>query len=308
MSHPGFPPPPPPGWGPPPADPGPIPLRPLTAGDLLGAGFGVVRRHLALLGPVAVLVSALSSAATMGILAGYGTLGEFASGQLYDDLLSGWQSGTMHVPAGLYTSAAVSMLISVTGTLVLSGLAAACVGVDAVGRQTVRGALAERLAGRTWPLLLTAIAVGVAVSIGLVLLIVPGVLVYLAWAAAAPATAMERSGPSVALQRSARLTRGHRGRILGMTLLIVVIGYVIESIVSAVALAAAGSLSPVASLVLSGSVTAVVAAVTSSWTGAVIALLYVDIRVRTENLAPALRAFAAADRARRPAGPALGQA
>jgi hypothetical protein len=308
VSYPGLPPAPPPGWGQQP-DPGPIPLRPLTAGDLLGAGFGVVRRHLALLGPVAVLVSALSSAAVLGILAISGTLHEYAATPWLNDVMTGWQTGEpVSLPAGMYLAVGASMLISVTGTILMSGLAAACAGVDAMGRHAVPGALAERLRGRIGPLLVTSILVGVGVSIGLFLIVVPGVLLYLAWAAAAPAAVMERSGPGAALQRSTRLTRGHRGRIFGMTLLIMVIAVAIEAVVSAVVLSATPNLSPVTALIVSDAIGAVVAAVTTSWTGAVIALLHIDIRVRTENLASALRAFAATDPARRTGGPALGQA
>jgi hypothetical protein len=277
----------------------------LSVGEVLGTGFGVMRRHLALLGPVAVLLAALSSAAMLGILAGTGSLTDFAEGSWVDDMLSGTRTT---LPGGMYLAAGASTVISVISAIMLSGLAAACAGVDAMGRHTVRGALAERLAGRGPALLLTSVLVGIAVSIGLVLLVVPGVLIFLTWSAAAPAVAMERSGPGAALQRSAALTRGHRGRILGATVLILLIAFGIQTVVSAVVLSAAGSLSPIGSVVLAEVVTALVSAVTMSWIGAVIALLYVDIRVRTENLGPALRAFAAADHSRRTAGPALGQA
>ena len=304
VSYPGFPPPPPSGWGQP-ADPGPIPLRPLTAGDLLGAGLGVVRRHLGLLGPLSVLVAALSSAASLGVLAATGTLTEFADGTWADAMLSGRQ---VTLPIGIYLATGASLAITVIGAIMVSAVATACAGVDAMGRQSVRGALAERLAGRIGPLLATSAVVGVAVSVGLVLVVAPGVLIYAAWAAAAPAAAMERGGPAAALQRSVRLTRGRRGRVVGMTLLVLVVAFAINVLVSSVVQGAAGGLSPVGSLVVSDAVSAIVAAVTTSWVGAVIALLYIDIRVRTENLGPALRAFAAADRTGRAGGPAFGQA
>lgn len=306
MTQPGFPPPyPPPGWGARQADPGPIPLRPLSAGDLLGAGFGVVRRHLLLLGPISVLVAVLSSGATLGILAGTGNLTAYASGRWLDDLVTGTSTG-LSVP--IMAAAGVGTVLSVVGTIAISGLAAVCAGVDAMGRQAVPGAVAERLAGRVGPLLVTSVVVGLAVSVGLSLIVVPGVLVYVAWAIAAPAAAMERTSVAAALRRSVRLTAGHRGRILGMTLLVLVIGVAIELVISSAAAAMAGALSDVAALILSQAVSAVVSAVTTSWAAAVIALLYIDIRVRRENLGPALRAFAAADGSRQAGGPALGPA
>lgn len=306
VSFPGYPSyPPPPPWGPVAADPGPIPLRPLSVGDLLGAGFGVVRRHLALLGPVSVLIGALSAATSLGILAGTGSLAAYATGSWLDDLISG---AATSVPPTMLAAAVLGTVISVVGTTLVSGLAAACAGVDAMGRRSVPGALRERLAGRLPSLLLTSVLAGVAVSVGLALVVVPGVLIYLAWALAASASTMERATPPAALRRSVRLTAGHRPRILGVTLLIMLITFGIDVLVTSVMQAAASSLSAVGALVLSQAVSAALAAVTTSWIGAVIALLYIDIRVRAENLGPALRAFAAADRTRPAGGPALGSA
>jgi hypothetical protein len=53
---------------------------------------------------------------------------------------------------------------------------------------------------------------------GLLLLLVPGILLMLAWKVALPAAAVEGCGPFKALGRSAALTRGSRGAILGIML------------------------------------------------------------------------------------------
>ena len=64
-------------------------------------------------------------------------------------------------------------------------------------------------------LLGVAVIVGVLVAVGLMLLVVPGVFAYLILVLAAPVAVMERGAVGASLRRSALLTRGHRGRILG---------------------------------------------------------------------------------------------
>jgi hypothetical protein len=250
----------------------------------------VTRRHLPLLGVVSLVVAAISAGARLGILSGAGLLHDFATASWVDEMVSG---GKSTLPSAIYAAVAVSSLVSIAGGLAVSGVAAACVSVDAVGRRPTHGAVRRRLAGRTAAMIVAAVLLGLAVTVGSGLLIVPGVLAYVVWAVAAPVAVMEGFGPAAAMARAARLTRGHRGRIFGVTLLVVVITYLIELVIISVVVAPAGSLSDTGLLIATSAVGVVVSAFTVSWVAAVIALLYVDIRVRSENLAPALRAFAA---------------
>jgi hypothetical protein len=64
----------------------------------------------------------------------------------------------------------------------------------------------------------------VAVSLGLLLLIIPGILLALAWYVAMPVLALEGKGPVDALKRSAELTRGRRGRLFGIAFVVGVVG------------------------------------------------------------------------------------
>ncbi|MGA0601461.1 hypothetical protein ACO2Q3_12225 [Caulobacter sp. KR2-114] len=69
---------------------------------------------------------------------------------------------------------------------------------------------------RTVPLCLLALLSATASSLGLLLLIVPGVIFGLASAVAVPALVSEGLGPLEALRRSFELTRGVRGTIFGV--------------------------------------------------------------------------------------------
>lgn len=74
---------------------------------------------------------------------------------------------------------------------------------------------------RTLPSLLAlAIVTGLAVAIGMTLLIVPGVVVYLLWCIAPSAVVIEREGVFMALNRSQELTEGARWPVFGILLLL----------------------------------------------------------------------------------------
>ncbi len=279
---------PPQGW----QSPGPVPLRPMPVGEILGLGWGVVRRSFVPLVVAAVAVAALSAAVTIGTLAVTGSLRSYADAAWVDDVLRG---GATTVPSGILVATFLGLVVSTSGGPVIAGLAAAVAGAQALGHHG-RGAVAERLAGR-WPMLLgTAVIVGVLVTGGLVVLIVPGVLAYLILVFAGPAVVMERGSIGDALRRSATLTRGHRGRILGAAAVTLIAGAVASAIVSSLAGYVVGGTSPVTALLVTQVVAVLVGGIAGAWTGAVFALLYIDVRIRTEQLDRAL--WAAAERSR----------
>ena len=275
-------------------NPGLIPLRPLGVGEILAAAVLVVRRHLLPLGAAAVLVSAASTVVTLGVMAASGSLSSYADSSWLNDLLAGTSTS---IPESILLAAGLGTLVSTIGAPIVAGLASAYAGAEALGRNA-SGAVTERLAGR-WPVLLgVAASVGVLVSLGLAVFLVPGVIAYLVLALAAPVAVMERSGVQASLRRSAQLTHGHRGRILGAVGLAMIIGFFLDVLASTLAGAIFGSADAVTALVISQGVTVLVAGLTGSFTGAVVAVLYIDVRIRSEGLADSLRMAAAADRLR----------
>ena len=71
------------------------------------------------------------------------------------------------------------------------------------------------------PLIGLALLTSVGITLGLVLLIVPGVMLMVAWSVATPVLVEERQGIIESIQRSNDLTRGSRSKIF---LLLVVVG------------------------------------------------------------------------------------
>ncbi|WP_126174416.1 YciC family protein [Altericroceibacterium xinjiangense] len=83
-------------------------------------------------------------------------------------------------------------------------------------------------------LMILALLIGIAVGIGMVFLIVPGVILYCIWAVATPAVVEERSGILGSLGRSRQLTKGFRWRVFGISLILVVLYYLLLAVLTAV--------------------------------------------------------------------------
>ncbi|MDE0420385.1 MAG: hypothetical protein OXK76_05780 [Gammaproteobacteria bacterium] len=84
------------------------------------------------------------------------------------------------------------------------------------------------------PALLVAVVVGIGVGIGSLLFLVPGIIIALVLWVAVPAAVVERSGLG-ALGRSAELTRGFKGQIFGLALILFMFQVVAVLVVAMVA-------------------------------------------------------------------------
>jgi hypothetical protein len=80
------------------------------------------------------------------------------------------------------------------------------------------------------PLLLLGIMIGLACMVGFMLLIVPGVMLAIAWCVAIPAYVVERPNLMDTFGRSADLTRGNRWTIFGLFVLYVIVVLIIEMV------------------------------------------------------------------------------
>jgi len=86
--------------------------------------------------------------------------------------------------------------------------------------------LARSLSRIGWLLILT-ILICLCVSLGFLLLIVPGIILSIMFSLSSPACIIERLGPISSMQRSASLTKGNRLIIFGIGLLIAIVSIAI---------------------------------------------------------------------------------
>ena len=97
------------------------------------------------------------------------------------------------------------------------------------------GSLVRSTAPVVGPLVLAAILAGIAVGIGLLLLIVPGLFLLTIWAVLAPVIVIERRSAIEAFGRSRELVRGHGWQVFSVIAVLFVIQLVVGWVIQAVA-------------------------------------------------------------------------
>ena len=128
------------------------------------------------------------------------------------------------------------------------------------------------------PLVGLSILSSIIITVGFLLLIVPGIIAYCALSVAVPALVEERTGVIGAMERSAALTRGSRWRIFLLLLLFLLL-YVVLIALTGGAAAAVGVGNP---WVQAGA-DAVGAALTALLAAGMVASLYVELRTVKEG-------------------------
>jgi hypothetical protein len=294
-----------------------VPLRPLRLGDFFDGAFTTIRRNptamVGLAGAVTTVFLVVPVLLTLA-LAGTGNLSFDLSGDAGQVDLGAVGSGAVTALSYLGT------VFGALATVVLNGLLVRVVAEAVLGRRTSAATAWASTRGRLLRLFgLTALNLGVVlallgvpatlgvlagVQVGVVQGFLVGVPLVLAGVAvlafvqvryfqlAAPALVLERIGIVASMRRAAQLSRGQFWRLLGVQLLtVLVVGLVAQVI--AVPLTLLGLAGP---LLLPGTTGAlvlvfagylsqvVVGAVTTPFTSAVVALQYVDQRIRKEGL------------------------
>jgi hypothetical protein len=252
-------------WAP---QPGIIPLRPLSVGDILGGAFGVMKWN-----PKTVLVpSAIVATLSGGLLAIITFFMEramlarvtmpVAGEPLTSEQLKSFL-GPFLAFAGVFF--AVTVVFAIVTAAILTGILTVAVGQGVLGRKETLGGAVQAAMSRIGPLLATIVLAGLIVafgwmaaiglSVGLALLlakvahlvaigILVGVLggltatvfaaiVGIRWSLAIPVVILERRDPLASLGRSWRLVRGSAWRVLGITLLASLIAGLISGVIRA---------------------------------------------------------------------------
>jgi hypothetical protein len=126
----------------------------------------------------------------------------------------------------------------------------------------------QRLGSLVW----LSIMSGVGVALGLILLVVPGVLLAIRWALAAPIVMLEGLGAGAAMRRSGELVRGHRGPVFRVLLNVwgrtIVVGGLLNLILNRLS-ATTGH--PVVAIWISG---AVASAIVTPYAGHALSVVY----------------------------------
>lgn len=134
----------------------------------------------------------------------------------------------------------ISLVVGMVCSVVMQGLVTHVVVADIQGRKASLGESLNVALRSFWPLLGAGIVAGLAMMLGLVLLIVPGILIFLIWLLAGPVVVAEGADVGRALQRSRDLTRNHRWWLLLLTVVYFVISWIIGIVIGIAGMTATG--------------------------------------------------------------------
>lgn len=256
----------------------PVPLRPLTIGDIIDGSFRVLKRApaavLAISAVFVVPVQVLASWSQRDTLSDLDTLFGDAGSQLQGSTVDGGELGLM--VALLALGAVAPAFVGACLARLVSGWYA--------GRDPSAGDAFREL-GPVAPALVAAfLASHVLIGVGLMACLVPGAVLMVFLVVTMPVVAVERVGPFKALQRSFTLVAKRFWPTVGVVILSVLGSMVLDTSLTFIPTVAAfvvpeswgWVILAVGSTLASLIITPVVAAAT--------VLLYLDLRFRVEGL------------------------
>jgi hypothetical protein len=142
---------------------------------------------------------------------------------------------------------------------------------------------------RFFPIVGLAICVPLLVFLASLLFVVPGLILYVMWFVAMPVCVVEQLGPFRSMGRSRELTKGHRWRIVGLQLVILIPALIVGSIVAAIMLATVGTggfldMAAAIGTSLGRVVNLIWSAIWTAFYAIVIVVTYHDLRVAKEGV------------------------
>lgn len=142
-----------------------------------------------------------------------------------------WQAQFMQPDSDLMSAGVIvwliSLVVGIVCSVIMQGVVTHTVVADLQGRKASLGESVGVALKSFWVLLAVGIVAGLGMALGLILLIVPGILLFLVWLVAGPVVVAEGAGIGRALQRSRDLTRNHRWWLLLLAVVYLVISWVI---------------------------------------------------------------------------------
>ena len=236
-----------------------LPQQRIDIGNVMSLGFRVLGRNFLPFAAFALLLVGLPS---------------FLSQYLAWNEIRNFDTESFGAFSGYYWGGIAESRVT---AYLLQGVVVAVAVRDLNGRQPDLGADAAAALGRLIPIIALAIVSGIAITFGLILLIVPGIILTLMWSVAVPVMIEERRGVFESLGRSAELTRGSKGWIF----LLLLLYWGASSMLSGMTFAMVGFRSPAAEPAMTVAplvVGALAQAVSGLLLAALLAALYVELR------------------------------
>lgn len=257
--------------------PGVIPLGPLQMSGVFAGALATLRTHAGVLFGAAFPVMALAQLATVAVTpdpASFPVIRQDATpAEAFAALSEGMSTTLRALPFALLAQ------------LLVAGIATVVVGKAVIGKPVNLAQAWAELRPRLLPLLGLTLVVGLAVAVGIALCVLPGIWLMVLLSLATPALVLEHSGVAQSLTRSRDLVRTAWWSIFVILLVTMLFTLGLGQLVSLPVELLAGAPGDSDYLVLSTIGAVVAGTVTAPITAVVMALVYIDRRMRTDTLA-----------------------
>ncbi len=250
-------------------------LRPLSTSELLDRTFHLYRNQFVVFVGIAAIPQLVVLALQLAL-----------SGLILGRALTG-------MSAAIFLGAVTALVIGLTSFVAVEVSAAATIMAVShlhLDRPTSIGSAYAAARGSMSRVIGISLGVGICVGLGLLLLIVPGIYLALAWSLAIPVTVLEGGGFGASTNRSSALTKGSKGQIFVIYFLIGVIAWIASALIQLVALVPIrllGLQDPIAVVALTHALQSAAGFISASLVGPLgtiaITLIYYDQRVRKEG-------------------------
>ena len=208
--------------------------RRMSIGRVFSRAFGTIGAHPALMFGISFLFGALP-----GLLLNLGMQGNRPT-----------QAGDF-TPTSIALSVGVGILAIAFSILAQGALVRVTV-AHSDGEPVAFGDAANAGLRKILPLFGLVFLMAIAIGFASLLLLVPGMILYVIWSVAAPVLVAENTGVFRALGRSAELTKGARWGIFGLQLILLLVLYAIIAVAGIVAIFAAGGIQNLAAAQTAG--------------------------------------------------------
>lgn len=198
--------------------------RRMSIGRVFGRAFGTLGAHPALMFGISFLFGALP-----GLLLNFGLQGVRPSPEA-------------PFSAATVLFSVVAGLLSIAFSILAQGALVRVTVAHSDGEPVAFGDAALAGLRKIVPLFVLVLLMGFAIGFATLLLIVPGIILYVMWSVAAPVLVAENTGIFAALGRSSELTKGARWSIFGLQLILLLVLYAIIAVAGIVAIFAAGGI------------------------------------------------------------------
>jgi hypothetical protein len=233
----------------------------IDIGRVVQRGFSAIGGNLLPFTLIALLFAALPGFAMNYVLLGQATAG-----------------GGLSFGASYWGSYAALLLLTVFGAYLLQATVVRSVILELSGRDTdVQGSLVAAL-GLVLPMIGLTIVSSIAIAFGMLLLLVPGIILYVMWIVAVPVLVEERTGVFGSLSRSAELTKGSRWQIFGLLVLFIIFSWVVG-----LAFGLLGAANPLEQPIMFAVSNGIAALINGVVMAAMLASLYFELRTVKEG-------------------------